>query len=225
MKKILFGLITFLILCFNCNALEVNNISNTDVKYFKSVNYYGKEVSYEITKEEYDNVNKNQLCGSFFGTAYKSLSLINTGSSVILELEWKSSPTYQSYDVIAIRGENVIFDASSIYGIQQFVKNGETDFVTYNKSTTNTKIFSNGIGISMNLVDNSTYYRLRLSVSYTKKSTNGSIYGSYQHATQNVTLAQSQNYNISSNGYGKVIEFNNSVKNIYDGMNGVNVTV
>lgn len=49
-----------------------------------------------------------------------------------------------------------------------------------------------------------------------------SVYGSYQHAKTNVTLATSQSYILSSSGLGGVIAFNtNTIRNYYDGKRGV----
>ena len=55
--------------------------------------------------------------------------------------------------------------------------------------------------------------------------TNAKVYGAYRHAQGNLTLAQSQKYTIDSSGYGGVIKFDNSVKNYYDAMSGVYISV
>lgn len=56
-------------------------------------------------------------------------------------------------------------------------------------------------------------------------SKGGTVYASYQHATSNTTLATSQNYTFSLTGYGRVFLFYNSARNIYDAMNGVDISV
>lgn len=50
------------------------------------------------------------------------------------------------------------------------------------------------------------------------------VYGTYQHATSDLTLSQSQNYTFSSSGLGGVLKFANSVSSKYDGMKGVSAT-
>lgn len=83
--------------------------------------------------------------------------------------------------------------------------------------------FSKGAGISQNLVNNSTYYYHTLAA--TVSCSAGTIYGSYQHAQGNLTLAQSKSYILSSNGYGGVVKFTDSTAlSTYDKMGGISLT-
>lgn len=52
-------------------------------------------------------------------------------------------------------------------------------------------------------------------------------YGTYQHArNSNITLTQAKSYTFNSNGLGGVVYFNNStVKNYYDGMQGLSSSI
>lgn len=50
------------------------------------------------------------------------------------------------------------------------------------------------------------------------------IYGSYQHATESVSLDTSQNYSFSSSGYGNVFKFGLTTKGKYDNTQGVYVS-
>lgn len=134
-------------------------------------------------------------------------------------------PKYKSFDVIALRGEGVSFETNSLIGIQYFKIDGSSSTIRYNRSSSNTRIFQNGIGISMNLVDDADFYHLSIQMNYYKTKDTAKIYGSYQHSQSNVTLAQSQKYTLSANGYGNVIAFDDSVKRNYDGMSGVYLSV
>lgn len=50
------------------------------------------------------------------------------------------------------------------------------------------------------------------------------IYGTYQHATSNVSLSSIVNkYTFSSNGLGSVISFSNGMGSYYDAMQGVSM--
>ena len=64
-----------------------------------------------------------------------------------------------------------------------------------------------------------------LEIGFYKTSNSAIIYGSYQHSQRNVTLSQSQNYVLSPNGLGGVIDFSSSVEKYYDGMGGVSISV
>jgi len=83
------------------------------------------------------------------------------------------------------------------------------------------KTANNGIGSSFiipfgaNIVINQNY----------KVAKQGHVYASYQHATIATTLAKSKDYTFSKNGYGKVFNFSAGSRNIYDGMNGVDIAL
>ena len=77
----------------------------------------------------------------------------------------------------------------------------------------------------MNIVDSvSSSLSNSMSVTIINNSTTYTAYGTYQHATSDVTLSQSKNYSISSSGLGGVLAFANSVIGYYDGMQGVDIT-
>ena len=84
---------------------------------------------------------------------------------------------------------------------------------------------SNGFGISMNLVDAGSIFECSITATVTATTEWATMYGSYQHAATDVTLAQSKSYVISHNGYGKVINFATAVQNYYDGMQGVSIAL
>ncbi len=210
----------FIIFSTNCYAKETNE--NSDIKYYKTTYILknNESITEEVSVYEYEHESEIMSLGTSVITEYKKLVLTTINNDAKLTLEWKSLPRYRSYDVIALRGEKVNFNA--ITGKQTYF-NGTNNHINYTAQTNNTKVFGDGVGISMNLVDNATGYILELRASYIVLGANAKIYGSYQHAHANVTLAQSKKYTLSSNGYGAVIEFDNDVKKYYDGMNGVSI--
>ncbi len=219
MRNLILLFSCMLLFCYtNCYASE-----NSNIKYYKTIyNLTNKEsVTNETSAYDYEHESKIMTLGTSVITEYKKLAITTSNNNVTLTLEWKNMPKYRSYDVIAIRGENVNFNTSEILGAQFYNK----DKINYTSQTNNTKVFSNGVGISMNLVDKATSYTLELKATYTKTNANATIYGSYQHAQANVTLVQSQKYTISSNGYCSVVQFDSGVKKYYDGMNGVSISV
>lgn len=143
--------------------------------------------------------------------------------TIVVATTWLVLPNTRSYDVIGIltSGFNVINGTQT--GEQVYKLNGTYQYVNYSWNGTNTKTLSNGYGTSMNLVDNTsiTYFQLVTECEVTASIAHPAVYASYQHATSNVTLAQSQNYTISSTGMGGVFSFGNPGYYIYDAMPGV----
>ncbi len=223
MKKIIFIAIAFLVFIPKGYAQEIAE----ETKFFKTTISGDGKYFYttEVSEEEYNNVTEEVLTRSYVETQYKKLSITKTSSYANLTVEWKVLPSCRSFDVIAIRGEGVTFTASSLSGEQLYVKNNTSDIVNYTYTSNNTKIFSTGAGISMNLVDDATSYTLKLRIIYNKTGNNPKIFGSYQHTQTNLTLSQSKNYTLSSSGYGKVINFASSVKSYYDNMPGVSLSL
>jgi len=160
------------------------------------------------------------LLGSSIETEYKRLSLSTTGNMAEIKVEWKKTPKYKSFDVIAIVGSGVAFDNSKVSGYQHAIlDNNNNPSVKYSLSSKNTKILDNGIGISMNLIDDGIYYELSLSIIY---NGHGTIYGNYRHATSNVTLNQSLGYEVTN---GNIVFSNNSIDNKYDRVKPLTINV
>ena len=74
----------------------------------------------------------------------------------------------------------------------------------------------------MNLFDNGVESFMLDILIKVKNANLGTVYASYQHAvTNNITLAESQKYTLSSSGLGNVINFTSSTtRKKYDGMAG-----
>lgn len=221
MKKIIFTLFISFIFTITASA-------DTNTRYFKTIEYEDNSFeTVEVDAQEFNYYKNNEiaLMSTEHTTTYKRIEISFDPSIITLRVNWLKSPTYKSCDVIAVRGNGIRFYNYNILGKQNYIKNGELGEVTYNSNSNNTKIFDNGIGISMNLVDGASDYELTLEVGYYKTGNTGTVYGSYQHAQRNVSLSQSQNYSLSSNGLGGVIDFSSSVRNYYDGMGGVSISI
>lgn len=183
---------------------EFNNMANNNLD--------------DIKKETYD---ENILplivpYGTYYSTNSKSVSLIKNGNYVTLLGSWKVKPTVNSYDVIGIRLSGLKLNGAFTFK-QTYVSDGSYK-VIYNG---NNKTFSNGFGSSALLqIGSNQEYSLTFMV-----SGSGTIYGTYQHAVSSITLNQSKDYIISSAGLGNVLDFSSSVKDKYDRMTGVDLTV
>ena len=80
----------------------------------------------------------------------------------------------------------------------------------------------NGFGVSIKLLSSGNNMRITQTF---RISGTGKLYASYQHATSNISLADSQKFNISNSGYGGVFLFDNLIRKYYDGMGGVDISV
>ncbi len=208
-----------------------------------SVEEYNKlltlDVSKAVTNEKTYKDNKypegiSPMSPDFWETTYKKIkvSAIPYGDgidyNVSVDLQWKYIPAVTSFDVIAVRFDNLAYNPSVARGNQYYTlkSTGASNLIGYSANGTNIVKKNNGFGISMNIVDDPlTDLRCFISVDAAIASSTGTIYGAYEHAVRNVTLAQSQNYNISYAGMGRVINFAESVWDNYDDMDGVYINV
>ena len=131
------------------------------------------------------------------------LSLVNV---------WNATPNVKSWDVFGARASG-----ATITTVNTALMYGDTTSVSYLNPT----IAGGGFGYSM-LVPNDT--GIKSAVSF-YSTTGGTIYGTYQHAMTGITEANSHLYNIVYYGYGGVFNFYGAAFGIYDGCNGVNISV
>lgn len=218
---------------------EINEYLEYDLENAESTSIYYKGTSVnngsytwtQVSKEEYDNAsNIMPRDKTKVSTNYKELKLTTmlTASNDVyyfsLTNVWKYIPTVRSFDVIAFRFLNIAMLENSQSGNQVYRKENASTYnnIGYSPNGTNISNQSAGFGISMNLVDDD-IEELELSINALgmKATSNAIIYGSYQHAIQYVTLAQSKEYTISAAGYGHVINFSVAQQNKYDNMDGV----
>lgn len=239
MKKIIIFLMLLVVYCIPTfvSAKEIDRfyINQNDVSidldtYNKLCDIYSKHYVETITQDEYNALKENNLNdviveeyieegiqnrGSYFSTNAKAVRLIKNGNYVTMMASWKNVPNVKTYDVIAVRFDRVTLNGTYTFK-QTYVSNGslKVSYDSYNKR------FTNGFGSSFK-VPNGT--NLEISLTF-MVSGSGTVYGSYQHASTATTLAESQKYTLSSLGYGRVINFDASVRNKYDAMTGVDLS-
>lgn len=167
---------------------------------------------------------------AYHETTYKRITIIDNyigGSThdVMVYTQWLVTPATKSFDVTAMRVDGGYVVDGTQDGTQVYWKDGAYDYVDYSWNGTNIRKTDNGFGISMNLVNGASYFETDISASVITTSSDAVAYGTYQHAVTDVTLNQSQSYTISHNGLGGVVNFTNSVYNLYDGMAGVSISL
>lgn len=153
--------------------------------------------------------------GTIHTTGSKRLKIAKsctTNCKISVVLTWLNNPTIRSYDVMGAYLNGVSLVDSPITRVVSSNTTRYSDVV---------KKAYNGFGTSILLPGGS---NVILNQDYTV-SKGGTVYASYQHATENTNLATSQSYNFSLTGYGRVFAFYNSARNIYDAMNGVDISV
>mgnify|MGYP002569071402 CR=1 FL=1 len=186
-------------------------MTQQDYENFKDLNILGQDITVKVIDES----DKSNTRSSFHETGSKRLKIATTCSSNCyhsVTLTWKTNPTIRSYDVIGAYFNGVSLTNNPT---TQVIANNSTTFAT------NLKRATNGIGTSFKLPSGSNII-INQTFSTTK---GGTVYASYQHATSNTTLSTSQNYTFSTLGYGRVFLFSGSARNIYDAMNGVDITI
>lgn len=162
-----------------------------------------------------------------YKTSMKKITMVGEKTSasvnhVTITNEWLELPKTRSFDVIALRIGSAALTVSpeSIEATQTW----DGNVIKYNSSGDHVRKASKGIGVSMNLSDKAkNEIKSELKVIFVSGSDPLKIYGSYQHAKENVSLKTSKKYTISKDGLGNVIKFDDSVKDKYDGMKGINI--
>lgn len=182
----------------------------------------------ELIKENFNN--GVSTYDAYHETTYKRITIIGDhigGNTydVMVYTQWLVTPATKSFDVTAMRVDGGYVVDGTQDGTQVYWKDGAYDYVDYSWNGTNIRKIDNGFGISMNLVNGASYFETDISANVITTSSNAEAFGTYQHAVTDVTLNQSQSYTISHNGLGGVVNFTNSVYNLYDGMAGVSISL
>lgn len=189
-----------------------------------------KEVTEQFAKSAVNSMKSSRA--SVHTTSYKNIQITAAGTGVVnryyidLTNVWLINPYIKSYDVIAMRTDDATIVEGTQEGYQFYDKSdGTSTYVSYSNGGNNMVKASNGFGISMNLVDAGSNFDCEISATVFATTEWATMYGSYQHAAANVTLAQSKSYTISHNGYGEVINFATGIEGTYDGMQGVSIAL
>lgn len=238
MKK-LFAIVFLSIICIfplgvyakdSATITTLRGVTVDKVLYDKMVNVYSEHYVETLSQEEFNNLSEyvdsavveeyivedSNARGSYFASGAKAVRLIKAGEWVTLTGSWSVVPNVHSFDVIAVRLSGCSLNGSFTFK-QTYVSSGNLYYV-YNGTD---QYFSNGFGSSALLqYGSSNEYSLTFKI-----SGSGTIYGTYQHAAQSVTLNDSLNYGIGSGGHGNVIRFAAGVALKYDQMNGVDLAV
>ena len=214
----------------NATYTTLRGVTVDKALYDKMVNVYSEHYVETLSQTEFNNLSANidnavvkkyevtdtNARGSYFASGAKAVRLIKSGEWVTLFGNWSVVPNVHSYDVIAVRLSGCSLNGDFTFK-QTYASSGNVYYV-YNGVN---KTFSNGFGSSALLqYGENNEYSLTFRV-----SGSGTVYGTYQHAAQSVTLAESQNYFIGAGGYGNVVVFGSNVALRYDQMNGVNLAV
>lgn len=162
-------------------------------------------------------------------TSMKRLHMQVTGShsvkSTTITNTWLSIPKVKSYDVIALRpvsGSLMLnSNSASLSGYQKY----DGNYIYYDISGDNDKVVESGtpgVSFSMNIVDSTTTsLEMQMNLTVVSNYDPYNVYGAYQHATSDVSLNDSKNFNFSYYGLGNCLEFNNGIGSKYDGMQGL----
>ena len=210
----------------NSNGVE---FSKSEYEYIGNVFYDGYQElidydSFWVVMDYYNgNVSKkimdsnNEMRGTFHETNSKKITITSICTNdclIAVVAEWKKMPIVRSYDLIGAFLDNV----SLIGSVTTQVYNG-ISLINAVDSVSST----NGFGAVIKLPTNGNCMKISQFYRTTK---NGNIYASYQHATSNITLTNSKKFSISYSGLGHVFLFNNTnLTNMYDGMQGVNISI
>lgn len=207
--------------------------ANRSTVYYKGVSHNNESYTWtEVTEDEYNNEDPEQYSLNVT-TNYKtlSLSILDAEDGLYafnLQANWKVAPAVRSFDVIGFCFDDIAIISGSQSGTQSYKLKGESyyEHIVYSPNGRNISKQDDGFGISMNLVDDDIDdIELSIDALGLKATSMGHVWGSYQHAIKNVTLAESQQYTVSTAGYGHVINFMPAQANKYDGMRGVDAAL
>ena len=229
---ILFFLSINIVKAESCIHINNNGVEMDCEKYEELQEYYSVNLLDNFYQSEYDAIKDNDtsmietttyqepilvLRGSYFATNYKRIEIVKNGDFISVSLTWTLNPATRSHDVFAVRLVGPSVYGSTIFRQLYMVNNSITVDTTASKKT-----FTNGFGYSFKLPAN--YNGLESHITFSVLGI-GTIYSSYQHATNSVSLANSKKYTLSYSGYGHTTLFEDSVKYNYDNMSGVSLTV
>lgn len=247
-KKLIIILLLILSITIKVNASE-SEVSETNdnelikvadtIKYYKTIEYNPNVYStmsnenqifqktYEITKEEYDNADKEistQVSNSV-STVYKYMetSIYQNGNYFTYknQLVWRNFPSTRSYDIIGIGYPSNVELKGAINFYQEY-----STSLGLNKTITQhyAKESINGIGASFKLpAGDLTSLRAVLSFDV-KKATSETLYGQdaygdYSHAQKAISYADSKKFYISVSG----VILDNSVVDNFDDISKTHV--
>lgn len=188
-------------------------MTNDDYEWINDLNIDSSDVEIK-TIYLYDNGLLDR--GDTHSTPSKKLTISKVCSgnvcSVLTKLQWLVNPSVRSFDLIGVRLYNTSFSNNTV--VTKITSSAGTEY-SYNH-----KVSTVGAGTSVDLPDSATNIVVEQKVYV---YTGGVVYGSYQHATSNISLLNSQKYYFDANGYGGVFLFYDGIGSYYDAMSGVDI--
>lgn len=212
-------------------SLDYENVIK-DTHYFETTynSHLNLATDKEITEEEYNNYvyGVSTLLDdkvAHANTNVRKLLMSVTGGStwnyVTLTADWLGIPSTRSYDVIGLYGIGLSVRNGSQEGEQIYITNGTYKVIDYAWNGARITKYDNGFGFAMNIVnDNITLLQLTAECDVKQTGNNPSLFGSYQHATSNVSLENALNFELGYSGLGGVFIFPYSTAQKYDGLTG-----
>lgn len=177
--------------------------------------------------------NSRFAANDYVETNYKKITLdVTYGTSVSTKFVtltniWKTIPKTKSFDVLAI-APGAASASFNFSGHRSGYQKWDGNTVNYDVNSDNWKlvnsntVWKKGLGLSQNLVDNTTTsLENSITVVFLCGADPFPVRASYQHATSDVTLAQSQNYTLGTDGMGNLIKFASSIASKYDNTPGL----
>lgn len=177
--------------------------------------------------------NSRFAANDYVETNYKKITLdVTYGASVSTKFVtltniWKTIPKTKSFDVLAI-APGIASTSFNFSGHRSGYQKWDGNTVNYDVNSDNWKlvnsntVWKKGLGLSQNLVDNTTTsLENSITVVFLSGADPFPVRASYQHATSDVTLAQSQNYTLGTDGMGNLIKFASSIASKYDNTPGL----
>lgn len=222
---------------------STNGVELTEFQYNTLMDILYEDAVNNLTNEDYENLHVDRMIEGMFTyktqefetpvesypggivpyayheTASKKLTLskgcFDGYCGVTVSVSWKKIPAVASYDAIGIRFENTSF-YDSTNGFT--AKMDGTYSYNYNKAVKT----GNGVADIKKITTGLTYMSLFTKI---RQTNNAIVFGSYQHAVASVTLSQASNFTFSGNGYGQVFLWPMAIREKYDQMAGVYITL
>ena len=183
---------------------------------FESVNFENPNVESNTVYASENNTMFQPRDNTFFSSPAKSITIskvvTNVFSRIYITVNWLAEPNMKSYDDIGAYLDGPTRISTPVTHYYSTDESGFESAIKYD---------THGYGA---VVDIPTGQDVSITQNFAYTGT-GVVYASYQHAMTTSTLTIAQKFNISAIGYGGVFDFYGEALDIYDDMNGVNISV
>ncbi len=211
--------------------IDNSTIIATNTKYYKTItnnnpvfsfNNDNNTVTFEISKDEYDNYEESNTKDGYVETNYKKLTSTISSSGNYYKysatLTWKNMPSVRKYDIIGIGFySSVKVRNNNIHFSQSYCLSSGSCYTSY---TNYPQIFSGGAGTtfllpsgSLTSLSSNLYFEVEKNTTATITSQLAAA--DYSHATKSISLTNAKKYTVSGNS-GIIL---NGVSSYYDAIN------